>query len=84
MEKKYAMQDPRFIQIKRNLKMRSKNELIFLLFQTHTYLEQYKNGYLELTEKIKELTKEQSNESSTKDESNVIESSPKSEGVVNE
>jgi len=68
-EKKDVTQDPRFIQLKRNLKMRSKGELIFLLFETHHYLETYKNAYMKLIEEIKK-----SSEKEQKDESNVTES----------
>lgn len=79
-DKKEILQDPRFIQLKRNLKARSKGELIFLLFETHHYLEVYKNAYMKLIESLKKKSseKEQRDESSTVESINVIESKPTS------
>jgi hypothetical protein len=72
------LQDTRYRQMKRNLKQLSKGDLIKILFDTHSYLELYKNKYLEIIEKLKERSSEKENN----DESNVIESVTASESIV--
>lgn len=65
--------DSRFLQMKRNLKSRSKGELIYLLFEVHSYLEKYKSAYLDLVEQLKKKASEgETNESNSNDSSNVI------------
>jgi hypothetical protein len=58
---KAMLEDPRYKALKKNLKARSKGELIQLLFEVHTYLDYYKNEYL----KLKDVKDEKSTESVT-------------------